>query len=148
MQAIPSHYMGWFFFCFLQCYLFICSFKMCPFSNEGFFEVLWLKAQGFIRQNCIGKADAPAQVVIRSGGSKWSHPGLVQWGCHGLWSLLFVFHIITSHSALGVKELIVKFHRSLTVPLTASEEKNELQLPENFTVPFPFFWSEGKTAWE
>ena len=49
-----------------------------------------------------------------------------------------MFHIITSHSALGVKELIVKFHRSLIVPLTASEEKNDLQLPENFTVPFLF----------
>ena len=55
-----------------------------------------------------------------------------------LWSLLFVFHIITSRSALGVKELTVQFHRLLIVPLPVSEEKNDLQFPENLTVPFPF----------
>ena len=48
---------------------------------------------------------------------------------------LSVFHIITSRSALGVKELIVQFHRLLIV----SEEKNDLQLPEDFIVPFPLF---------
>jgi len=50
-----------------------------------------------------------------------------------------VFHIITSRSALGVKELIVQFHRLLIVPLPVSEEKNDLQLPEDFIVPFPLF---------
>lgn len=54
------------------------------------------------------------------------------------YDLLLVFHILTSWSALEMKELMLQF-RGLTVPVSWSQEKNELQLLEDFTVLFPFF---------
>jgi len=44
--------------------------------------------------------------------------------------LLLIFHIITSFSALGVKELILQFHRLWIVPGTCPR-REELHLPED-----------------
>ena len=62
------------------------------------------------------------------------------------------FQIITSCSALGVKELMLQFCGLLIYFMSSSllvpEEKNELQHPENFIFLFLFsIWKENKTDW-
>ena len=54
-----------------------------------------------------------------------------------------VFHIITSCNALGARVSAVVLQIVDLSDLLVSEEKNELQLPEDFIFPFPFsVWRE------
>jgi len=81
------------------------------------------------------------------------HTGIFcQWLCHGFmfFFLLSVFHVITSCSALGVKELMLQFHALLIFPDTWFSEMKKNYISQKtslFCFHLPFR-GKDKTAHE
>lgn len=60
-----------------------------------------------------------------------------------------IFHIITSFSALGVKKLMLQFHRQLILPVPWSQKRsmNNSSQTSFFHFCFPF-WGKDKSDWK